>query len=135
MEWITPKTDWTANDRFNISDFNRIKNNLTIIIGLISSLYESIEAEEMGEDITSYESYFDVDAFNAIEANVMAVSEFIEGVTPTRQTFYPNGKFIGYAELNRIEGIMARLNDQVTGWLAGLMRLPLTVGRDRRLPF
>ena len=31
MEWQTPKTNWTANDRFNISDYNRIKNNLTII--------------------------------------------------------------------------------------------------------
>ena len=135
MEWQTPKTNWTANDRFNITDYNRIKNNLTIIIGLISSLYEYIDPEDMGEDISVYTSFWNVDNFNAIEANVEAVSEFIEGVTPTRQTFYPNGKFISFTELNRIEGIEARMSDDVQGWLAGLERISFNLGRNRRLPF
>lgn len=135
MEWQTPKTDWTANDRFNIGDYNRIKNNLYIIVGLISSLYEYIECEDMGEDISDYTSFWNVDNFNILETNVEIVSHFIEGVTPYKQTFYPNGKFISFTELNRIEGIMARMNDDVQGWLAGLERLSFTVGRDRRLPF
>ena len=31
MAWINPKTDWTKNDRFNYSDYNRIKNNLNYL--------------------------------------------------------------------------------------------------------
>lgn len=135
MQWITPKTNWTANDRFNISDYNRIKNNLEIVIGYISSAYESIDEQDMGEDISTYTSYWNVEYFNAIEENVESVSQFIEGVTPMKQTFYPNSKFISFTELNRIESIMARLSDDVQGWLDGLTRLPFTVGRDRRLPF
>ena len=89
----------------------------------------------MGEDISDYTSFWNVDNFNILETNVEIVSHFIEGVTSYKQTFYPNGKFISFTELNRIEGIMARMNDDVQGWLAGLERLSFTVGRDRRLPF
>ena len=30
-EWVEPKTDWTKNDRFNLEDYNRIKNNLVFL--------------------------------------------------------------------------------------------------------
>ena len=135
MEWITPKTNWTVNDRFNIADFNRIKNNVFIVSCLCSSLYESFEIEDMGDDITSFTGYWDVNYFNAIESNVENISRNIPNVTPTKMTFYPNGKFIPYTELNRIEGITARFSDLVDGWLDGLIRLPMVVGRNRRLPF
>ena len=29
--WNEPKTDWKETDRFNIQDFNRIKNNLAYL--------------------------------------------------------------------------------------------------------
>lgn len=135
MEWQTPKTNWKATDSFNISDFNRIKNNLEIIIGYMSSAYEAIDEADMGDDISSYAGYWNVDHFNAIEQNIETVSQFIQGVTPMKQTFYNNGLFISYTELNRIESIIAKMADDVQGWLDGLMRLPFTVGRDRRLPF
>ena len=43
MAWITPKTDWHGEvtdgiytgDRFNASDYNRIKNNIAFFIPLI----------------------------------------------------------------------------------------------------
>ena len=31
IEWVEPKTNWSSNDRFNIADFNRIKNNLEFL--------------------------------------------------------------------------------------------------------
>ena len=31
MGWTTPKTNWTKTDFFNLSDYNRIKNNLPIM--------------------------------------------------------------------------------------------------------
>lgn len=31
MSWIEPKTDWTSQDTFNFSDYNRIKNNIAYL--------------------------------------------------------------------------------------------------------
>lgn len=135
MEWITPKTDWVATDRFNISDYNRIINNVYIVANLCSSLYEPFEIEDMGEPLNSYSGYWNVEVFNAIEINVESICRFLDDVNPIRTTFYPNGVFITYTELNRIEGITARFSDLVEGWLNGLMNLPFTLGRERRTDF
>lgn len=49
MAWETPKTDWHGStnsegvytgDRFNASDFNRIKNNLTFLRDMAIKLYK-----------------------------------------------------------------------------------------------
>ena len=32
--WLEPKTNWTANDKINVNDFNRIRNNIEHIINL-----------------------------------------------------------------------------------------------------
>ena len=49
MAWQTPKTDWHGStnsegvytgDRFNASDFNRIKNNLTFLRDMAIKLYK-----------------------------------------------------------------------------------------------
>lgn len=66
VEWIEPKTNWNANsDRFNIGDYNRIKNNLTYLHEYASELYVPFETEDMGEDAT-YPIFWDVDMFNEI---------------------------------------------------------------------
>lgn len=135
MEWITPKTNWVATDHFNISDYNRIINNVFIVSCLCSSLYESFEIEDMGDPINDYTGYWNVEYFNAIESNVENICKNLTDVNKTKTTFYENGKFISYTELNRIEGITARFSDKVDGWLDGLIRLPMIVGRDRRLSF
>lgn len=135
MEWITPKTNWVATDHFNISDYNRIINNVFIVSCLCSSLYESFEIEDMGDPINDYTGYWNVEYFNAIESNVENICKNLTDVNKTKTTFYENGKFISYTELNRIEGITARFSDKVDGWLDGLIRLPMVVGRNRRLPF
>ena len=48
MAWITPKTDWYGEvvdgvyvgDRFNASDYNRIKNNLSYLRELAVQMYK-----------------------------------------------------------------------------------------------
>ena len=135
MEWITPKTNWVATDSFNISDYNRIINNVFVVSCYCISRYGGFEIADMGDAIDDDTDYYDVNVFNAIEENIENVSRNLPNVTPTKTTFYENGKFITYGELNRIEGITARFADQVPGWLNGLIRLPMVVGRSRRLPF
>ena len=33
MAWVTPKTNWTEDDYFNASDYNRIKDNASLLYG------------------------------------------------------------------------------------------------------
>lgn len=74
-EWQTPKTDWMATDRFNIEDYNRIKNNLLYVWEQAQLIWGGFEIADMGEDITSYSAYWDVDVFNAFESNIDTINE------------------------------------------------------------
>lgn len=102
--WHTPKTDWKKGDKFNIVDYNRIKNNLVYLQQRASFLCREFCMEDMGPDMESYASYWNVDVFNMWETNLDAISAHIlakdYGVS---MRFFPNGKFISFDELNRIE--------------------------------
>ena len=37
--WQEPKTDWTVNDYFNYTDYNRIKNNIAYLREQALKLY------------------------------------------------------------------------------------------------
>ena len=59
MAWETPKTDWHGStnsegvytgDRFNASDFNRIKNNLTFLRDMAIKLYKEFSLVSLGDD-------------------------------------------------------------------------------------
>ena len=78
MAWINPKTDWTKNDRFNYSDYNRIKNNLNYLHEKTEQLVKPVDIGDMGEDITSYLIYWDVNVFNLFEKNLDAIARFIQ---------------------------------------------------------
>lgn len=107
MAWEAPKIDWTANDRFNITDFNRIKNNLMYLQELGCDVYKLFSLEDMGDDKTSYAEYWKPSEFNLFESNL----ELIKNAFPAsdigiRKTFFENAPFIDYIELNRIESAM-----------------------------
>ena len=74
-EWITPKTNWEPSDKFNFTDYNRIRNNLIYLKERANRLIRPFEIEDMGEDITYYLAYWDVQFFNAIEKNLDIISE------------------------------------------------------------
>lgn len=136
MSWSTPKTDWQASDTFSITDYNRIKNNILMIFEYIVGRYgDEIEYYDMGEDIVSYSGYYDVNMWNAIEENVELISSYKAGTSGLKQTFYPNGQFVKYTELNRIEGLTKMFENEIQGWILGRLRLPMVLGRDRRLMF
>lgn len=130
MTWQTPKINWAETDPVNITDFNRIRNNILIVMGLLSSLYGGLEISDMGDEMTSYADAYSVDAFNAIEDNIEVMGRYLTDYdVGYKMTFYPNGKFIKYTELNRIERITKQYENQVDAWLKGLTRLPKVLGR------
>ena len=102
--WQQPKTDWKAEDFFNVKDYNRIKGNLNEIRALALTLWPDFEFEEMGADKTYQDYGFYADEINRFEANV---EHICAGTFPfpvgEQQTFYENQPFIDWQELNRIE--------------------------------
>lgn len=147
MAWITPKTDWHATydgageyqeDFFNIEDYNRIKNNLLYLRELGSELFYGLPVITVGADkhypIANAPDFdndnFFADEINKIEDGLQALDDAIGLFNHGRkQTFYENGRFIGYAELNRIEKAELELYMYIRDSIAGKSRLPLHLGQ------
>lgn len=134
MAWSTPKTDWSATDSFNIADYNRIKNNLQYLHDESEIIYGEYSIVDMGSDIASYAGYWDVAKFNAFENNLQTINEhMINASIGTKMTFYENGTFIGFAELNRIESATVTLKSIIDGWYEARTALPFRLGAKRAL--
>ena len=120
---------WDSQDRFNINDYNRIKQNLSWIHKRATRLYKSFDIADMGEDIVSYESYWNAEYFNAFEENVDIINNAIftkdYGIA---QRFYENGPFIKWDELNRIENACLRMKQILDGQELSLRKLSFRLG-------
>lgn len=146
MAWITPKTDWHSTydgageyqeDFFNIEDYNRIKNNLLYLRELATELFYPIPVITVGADkhypIAGSPNFdndnFFADEINKIEDGLEALDNAINLFNHGRkQTFYENGRFIGAAELNRIESAELELYTYITDSIAGKSRLAIRFG-------
>ena len=128
-KWIEPKTDWKPTDRFNLEDFNRIKNNLAYIHDKAQRLWKRINIENMGEDMLSYELFWEVSRFNAFEKNLELINKntFNRNYGQT-QTFYENSPFIQYDELNRIESAILSIYEILKRQEMTIRRIPFRLG-------
>lgn len=127
--WKPPKVNWTVNDRFNYVDYNRIKNNLKWLYEKAVELSKYFEIEDMGEDVNSYEAYWSVAFFNAWEHNLDIINRnVLIRDYGEMQTFYENGVFIQWDELNRIEGATLEMRGILDSQEAGLKRLAFRLG-------
>lgn len=128
MAWIQPKTNWTASDRFNISDYNRIKGNLDFLKDKAETLYMSFDTQDMGPE-KNYVDYIYASEINKVEENLEKINQNIFTQDfGDRQTFVPNGVFITYDELNRIESAILNMYNLLDRQKAGLIRLAFRFG-------
>lgn len=133
-EWTVPKTNWKQEDRFNIEDYNRIKNNLAYLHEKSVELIKPFSIEDMGEDLADYTQYWDVDVFNAFEINLDRINEnAYRQEYGLKQTFYENGKFPDCHELNRIESATLDIKGWISRQEAGLRKIPFTLGRFKEV--
>lgn len=133
-KWVSPKVNWKPTDRFNIVDYNRIKNNLEYLHERACKLYFPFDIADMGEDFLTYTPYWDVDRFNEFEKNLEEINNHIYTQDfGASQTFYPNGVFIKYDELNRIENATLLMKILLDNLVAGMRRLPFKFGRYREV--
>ena len=146
MAWETPKTDWHATydgageyqeDFFNVTDYNRIKNNLMYLRELAAELFYPLPTITVGNDKHlpvannpdwDNDNYF-ADEFNLIEDGLEsldnAINLFNHG---SKKTFYENTTFIGYTELNRIESAEFELYNYISDSIAGKSKLAIRLG-------
>lgn len=101
--WTKPKTDWETNSRFDMRDYNRIKNNLDYLKELFITLQPAVHWQNMGSD-KGYTDYPYADDINRFEDNLDTLNKsFINLGIGDKKTFYENQPFIDFNELNRIE--------------------------------
>ena len=133
MAWIEPKTDWTPSTRFNIEDYNRIKNNLEYLHSVALIRIGAFEIENMGTDLVvdaDEDKSWDVNVFNAFENNLHVISnKIISADIGAKKTFYENGLFPDFAELNRIESVTLRNKNALDNLSAGLRGVPFILGQ------
>ena len=134
MSWIEPKIDWTFQDTFNFSDYNRIKNNIAYLRERAIKLVKPFEIQDMGDDMTSYAELFEASKFNTLEQNLETINNnaYLKDYG-TKQTFYDNGVFIAYAELNRIESATLDIYNMLGRQEIGLRRLAFRLGAGREV--
>lgn len=124
MAWITPKTDWYGvtdtesgvytGDRFNIEDFNRIKNNLDYLRELAIKMYDEFTIVSLGNDRT-YSDYFYADEINQLEENLKTInSNTLQRSYGNPPIYVANGNTMDFTELNRLEGAILDLYDRLT---------------------
>lgn len=133
--WRAPKTDWTETDAFNLQDYKRIRNNLLFLRNKISGIWGAFNIADMGNDQSDPKYIWKVQYFNAIEENLETINKrmIIVKNYGFKQTFYNNGAFIGFSELNRIESATLQMKRIIEGWEAGLRRLSFRLGAPKGL--
>lgn len=136
MAWSTPKTDWYGEmvdgvytgDRFNATDFNRIKNNLNYLRDLAITMYAEFSIISVGAD-KGVADYFYADEINQLEQNLVTINTHtLNGSYGTPPTYSANGKTMNYTELNRLESAMLDLYDKLTNQHDGRRSLEWNFG-------
>lgn len=140
MAWIQPKTNWQGGynakgeytgDYFNLTDYNRIKNNIQELRNMAVKLYPEFNISA-APDMTSYATRIYASDINRIENNLEAIcNNTFPFQIGKKKTYYGNAAAINYEELNRIEGATLLIYNNLAGQAAGKRRLSFTLGGDR----
>ncbi|MDR2044914.1 MAG: hypothetical protein LBQ15_11250 [Clostridium sp.] len=123
-----PKTDWFGStdadgvytgDRFDATDFNRIKNNLEYLRSFSAAMYDEFGISPLGSDRTPAD-YFYADEINTLEQNLEVVNAHtLNRPYGTSLTYYDNGNTMDFVELNRLESAIFDLYDRLTNQFNG----------------
>ena len=100
----------------------------------MSAIWGIFDIEDMGEDIEDHAAGWKVEYFNAFENNLDKINQnMFSGNYGYKQTFYSNGPFIRYAELNRIESATLGMKRIADGAEAGRVRIAFRLGGQKGL--
>lgn len=130
--WSEPK-NWKPDSNFDKNDYNRIKNNILHLIDLLNEVIDieeySANLIEMGED-KDYVHNIEAKDCNAFETNTKFISELVPGGDYVKnRTYEPNGRFMFYFELNRLEKKISELYDSLMNQRDGRRHLAFGLGK------
>ena len=150
LEWIEPKTDWQAHydesgqftgDYVNVEDYNRIKNNFLYLREYIKKIFFNPPVITVGVDKHTPENNnpdfdndnFFADEWNLIEDALETLDNHIAVLNHgDKQTFYENGAFISYSELNRLEQASLDIYTHITDSERQKLHLSFRLGMRSR---
>lgn len=132
MEWLPPKTNWTAEDYFNAIDYNRIIGNIRYLKVLADELFTS-EREISRKAKKDYMSLIYAKEINEIEKDIDTLnnSTYLLNIG-VRKTYKANGQTPDYNEYNRIEGACLRLYNELMCHKNNLSRMAFKLGNNMR---
>lgn len=128
----TPKTDWIADDFFELSDYERICENLVDTREFAKSFflvpeYEPMEKKSFGND----EIY--AEDMNAIENNLELLNNYTYRLNiGYKPEYIPNGHVPTYEEYNRIEVGILVIYDAVLTQFKTAQHLPVILNGARQ---
>lgn len=130
-EWIEPKTDWSASDFFNATDYNRIVGNLAYLKAYLDGLFIGLTNISTMEEktVTSLIYAREINTVEtALEQLNLETYKFDIGETKEYMT---NTRTIDYVELNRIETAILLLYRQMVNHKENLTRLAFALGGQK----
>lgn len=130
--WSEPKTNWVQSDRFNFSDYNRIKNNIAYLKERAIEIYLDFPFEDMGADKVSYADYPYADEFTKLESNLekIKVNTFRFDDSESK-TWYENQRTPSYEDFNRIEMACLKFYKGLESVKANKGKLSLRLGSGK----
>lgn len=130
--WSKPKTNWVQSDRFNFSDYNRIKNNIAYLKERAIEIYLDFPFEDMGADKVSYADYPYADEFTKLESNLerIRVNTFRFDDSESK-TWYENQRTPSYEDFNRIEMACLKFYKGLESVKANKGKLSLRLGSGK----
>lgn len=132
--WVAPKTNWKSGDRFNYQDYNRIKNNIQFLKEKANDLCRPFDIKNMGADIEERKARWPVIFFNAWEENLDILNDnILKKDYGEKQTFYENGVFIQWEELNRIESALSSMKDILERQAQEFRKISFRLGAYREI--
>lgn len=126
--WITPKTDWTKDDTFDISpDYERIKSNILHLKAEAAQLYLPFSINNMSD--YSIKSLPYEDFFNNVENGLRAIYDnTFKCSTYFSKTFIENAPVWDWRDLNRIESIILQIYTDFAAQSLAKPRLKFQLG-------
>lgn len=102
MSWITPKTNFTKDDYYNYSDFNRVENNTEELRNYLVSLGYRIPQLNIKKDRDNTHIDF-LSSINRIENNIEIIkNNFVKPPWYLKKTWIFGAGF-SFIDANRIE--------------------------------
>lgn len=109
VEWLKPKIDWTAQDKYNYYDLNRVENNTLKVYLLMKYVLGSPDIESVVLD-RDYSTIEFADSLNRLERNIQTLSNQLklDGIKPSKTNWQVGDPF-DYNDANRLETNLAIL--------------------------